>query len=165
MNATDVAAWWGAIAATVAIIWDVVKWSHGGPRINVQPAPNMVVMGGSPLLKDDNTYISVRVTNTGDQKTTITNLVGVYYDSFLKKALGKGAKHFIILNPALASAPLPFGIGPGEQWSGSVIQTQELEERSRNGFLYVGVGHTSSKEFALARVRIPIKIKEANRSA
>jgi len=116
----------------------------------------MVIVGGSPLLRDNNTYIRVDVRNNGDQKTTVNSLDVIFYSSWLDKIVGNG-DYFFVANPALASAALPVGIGAGEQWSGNIIQTAELERKSRSGMLFVGVYHTGSLKPVLSRVRIQVR--------
>jgi len=35
MKITELAAWWGAIIATLVLLWDMYKWERSGPIINV----------------------------------------------------------------------------------------------------------------------------------
>lgn len=165
MSTTDVAAWWGAIVSTLAIVWDIIKWSRSGPCINVRASPNMIVIGGSPLLGDDKKYVSVEVINTGDQKTTITHMVVSYFSSLWTLLRGNADKDFFIATPALTAVSLPHGIAPGERWSGSLIQDQEIERLSRSGWLYVGVFHTSAKKAVLHRIVIPQKSAGLDRAS
>ena len=32
MSATDIAAWWGAVIATLALVWNIFTWIRSGPR-------------------------------------------------------------------------------------------------------------------------------------
>jgi hypothetical protein len=38
MTASDYAAWWGAVVATVVFAWDIIKWKKNGPRLKVSVA-------------------------------------------------------------------------------------------------------------------------------
>jgi len=40
MKITELAAWWGAIIATLMLLWDMYKWVRSGPIINVSVSPN-----------------------------------------------------------------------------------------------------------------------------
>lgn len=153
MKVTEIAAWWGAIIATLVFVWDVYKWNRSGPLINVSASPNMETFGDISDSLDDEIYIVVEVTNTGDRKTTITHLVIYYYKSMLRRFLKKTDKNFIVPNPAL-SHHMPYVLEPGERWLGGIKQSQRHEEMSRNGYLYFGVYHSSGKKPALQRVVI-----------
>jgi len=154
MKITDLAAWWGAIIATLVLLWDMYKWKRSGPIINVSALPNMQTVGKIPNHLEGKKYIAVEVTNTGDKKTTITHLVVFHYKSLFRKIRGKKDKSFFVATPALFPPSLPHMIEPGERWLGGVEQTSELEEMSKNGYLYCGVYHSSGKKPILQRVVI-----------
>jgi len=154
MKITDLAAWWGAIIATLVLVWDMYKWKHSGPIINVSASPGMETVGKIPNHLEGKKYIAVEVTNTGDKKTTITHLVVFHYISLFQKLIKKKDKSFIVATPALFPPPLPYMIEPGERWLGGIEQTSELEEISRNGYLYCGVYHSCGKKPVLQRVVI-----------
>jgi hypothetical protein len=151
MNATEIAAWWGAIIATLVFAWDIFKWNRSGPIINVLASPNMKIFGDIPEHPEDMTYVAVEVTNTGDKKTTITHLVGFHYKSIFQKLRRKNNKSFAVVNPAF-NARLPHVLEPGERWLGGIEQNEELEEFSRNGYLHCGVIHSSGKYPVTQRV-------------
>ena len=48
MEITEIAAWWGAIIATLVLLWDMYKWERSGPIINVSASPNMQPFGKIP---------------------------------------------------------------------------------------------------------------------
>lgn len=124
MNITNIAAWWGAIIATCVLIWDIYKWLHSGPVINVTASPDMQFIGASHNIDKKKKFISVEVTNTGDRSTTITNLIMFYYNSFISKVLNKRSKSFI----AVSAFPqqIPFLIESGGRWLGGIEQTNDL---------------------------------------
>ncbi len=153
MSATDIAAWIGAVTGTLVLIWDVYKWLQTGPKIKVSVAPNMVAYGSAVAVLGNKANIMVEVTNTGDGKTTITHLVGLFYRSRLRKWLRrKPDRTMVVLNPG--SGQLPHVIHPGERWIGAMDQSAELIKMSDEGALYVGVLHSTQKPAVLARVII-----------
>jgi len=154
MNITNLAAWWGAIIATLVLIWDMYKWKLSGPIINVSASPGMQTVGNLPNHLEGKKYISVEVTNTGDRKTTITHLVGLHYKSFFQKLINKKDINFIVATPAFIPPPLPYILEPGERWMGGIEQNSELEEMSRNGYLCCGIYHSCGKKPILQRVII-----------
>lgn len=151
---TNIAAWWGAVIATFLIIWDIYKWKHSGSIINVTASPNMKTFGKIPNHLGNNKYISVEVTNTGTRKTTITHLISSHYKSLIFKLIKKADKNYVVLEPAFLAPRLPHILEPGERWLGGIEQNNELEELSRNGFLYCGIHHSSSKKPVMQRVII-----------
>src|SRR5437879_4880685 len=54
VNLTDVVAWWGAVVATIVLLWDVYKWTHRGADVRVEAAPNMKVFPKLPHTGDTN---------------------------------------------------------------------------------------------------------------
>jgi hypothetical protein len=153
MKATEIAAWWGAIIATLVLAWDMYKWKRSGPIINVSASPNMQTFGGVSNGLENKTFVVVEITNTGGRKTTLTKLVGFHCKSIFQKLRRKEDESFIVDNPA-PSQPLPHVLGPGERWLGSIEQNEELEEMSRSGYLFCGVYHSSGKKPVLQPVVI-----------
>lgn len=155
---TQFAAWWGAIIATLVLIWDIYKWKKRGAKIVIKARPNMV---GVP--SDDKTYIVVIVTNRGDLPTTITHLVGLYYPSIFSKFLHRKINFFF---PYPGPTPPPYTLQPGNEWKGLIDQDnlkQDLLVQGRKkGFLYCGVVHSSSNKPMLKRVNIWESQREKN---
>ena len=153
MKATDLAAWWGAVLATLVLAWDIYKWKHSGAVVNVSVSANMQTFGGIPDELEDKTFVVVEVSNAGDGKTTLTHLVGIHYKSLFQKFRKKRNTAFFVANPAY-SEPLPHVLGPGERWVGGIEQNKDLEKMSRDGYLYCGVYHSGGKKPLLQRVII-----------
>ena len=151
MKPTEIAAWWGAIVATLIFAWDIFKWKRSGAIISINASPNMKTFGGVPDGLENKTLIVVEATNIGNQKTTITHMVGFHYKNLFSKLTDKKDLSFFVPNPA-PSSPLPYILGPGERWLGCMEQNQELEEKSRDGYLYCGIYHSCGKKPILQRV-------------
>lgn len=45
MDGTDIAAWWGAITATVVLCWDVYKWIMSGARVRIEVRSGVSITG------------------------------------------------------------------------------------------------------------------------
>lgn len=75
MNASDVAAWWGAIIATLVLVWDVFKWRKSRFSIKVSASPNMSSLNPLKEKLEDDKNIFVEVVNRGDKVITLTHLV------------------------------------------------------------------------------------------
>lgn len=153
---TTLAAWWGAIIATVVLLWDFYKWKRSGVDLQLSVRPNMITAGiGEPK---DKKFISVTVTNRGDRPTTITNMLGHYYPSRFRRLRGKPEHSFVVANPAFGPAELPCVLKPGERWLAGTEQSEELENWSQEGFLYLGISNTASRREMLKRVLILPKL-------
>ena len=153
MSATDIAAWVGAIIGTFVLLWDVFKWVHARPRIAVSAAPNMVAYGAAVAVAGEKPCVVVEATNVGDGKTTLTHLVGYYYDSWLKRIAGRKPTQRIVV-PDPRPGQLPHVLDRGERWVGLMEQNDELQRMSVEGYLYVGVLHSTARRPVLTRLVI-----------
>jgi hypothetical protein len=45
MTSTEIAAWWGAIIASIVLLWDIYKWKTRGPKLVMRLSPNIQVWG------------------------------------------------------------------------------------------------------------------------
>jgi hypothetical protein len=151
MSVTDAAAWWGALTATLVLVWDIYKWKITGPIVNVSVSPNMKFHGDVPNPLRDETFVVVEVTNTGDRATTLTLLTAVHYRSVFRRFRRKSDGMLIIQDPPL-TGPLLHVLKPGQRWLGSIVQKEDIEQMSRDGYLYCGVHHSSGKKSVLQRV-------------
>ncbi len=156
IKATEIAAWWGAVVATVVFLWDIYKWKHSGADVQVTASPDMETFGNVPQGMQGNTFVAVDVVNLGARKTTLTHLITVYYSSLWQLLIRKRNKQFFTPNPAV-DKPLPCELEPGSRWMGAILQNAELEDMSRNGYLYCGVHHTASRKAVLKRVKVSEK--------
>lgn len=147
---TDIVAWWGAIIATAVLIWDVYKWRTSGPKIKFFVQPNTLIVGD--LNKKDGKYIAANVTNVGDRPTTITHFVFQHYKSYIKMLRHKPDTSMVVL--PITSQPIPYILNPGDIWQGLAIQTSEVEELSKNGYLVCGICHSHSDKEIDRRVII-----------
>lgn len=153
MNASEAAAWLGAITGSLALLWDIIKWGRTGPRIRVSVAPNMSAYGAAEILLGKEVCILIEANNIGDGRTTITHLVGFYYDSWMKQFFRcKPTKSMVVPNPT--PGRLPHVLDKGERWVGMMEQTEELARMSRSGYLFCGVYHSISRRPVLARLVI-----------
>lgn len=153
MSASDIAAWWGAIAATAVLAWDIFKWKRTGVRLRLSLTANMQTHGNVPNSNPDARYVVVEVVNVGDKRTEITHLAGLYYKHWWRRLRGRNDKSFLVLRPAMATQ-FPVFIEPGSRWLGGIEQNQELEDLSRSGRLYCGVIHSAAKRPLVARLVI-----------
>jgi hypothetical protein len=112
----------------------------------------MIIMGGDPRYKG-NTYVSITVTNRGNEPTTITNLGLKGFDTIIQRWFGK-EQFAAIINHALAGYTLPGLIAVGSDWRSLCHQTAEIEDLARRKLLYVWISHTFSDKLLLKRVLI-----------
>ena len=156
MSASEVAAWWGAVIATLVLAWDVFKWKQMGPRLRLTVSPGMKTHGDVPNADPEKTYVLIEAVNVGDKKTELTHVAGLYYRSHLQRLRGKNQQSCLVLNPAF-STQFPCFLEPGQRWLGGMEQTAELEKLSRSGLLYCGIFHSASKKPLTSRVVIRAK--------
>jgi hypothetical protein len=153
MTATDVAAWVGALTGTGVLLWDIFKWAHSGARIKVSAAPNMRGYGAAAQLLGDEPVVMVEAINVGQSKTTITHLVGFHHRAWWHRLFRRNpATTFVVPDPRPGT--LPHALDIGERWVGIMEQNEDLINMSRNGYLYVGVYHSTARRPALQRLVI-----------
>jgi len=152
MTASDIAAWWGAIVASIVVLWDVFKWRASQVNLRVSAQPNMRTVTHSGKL-DDDLNIFVEAVNNGDKSTTITHLVVKHYSNIFYRLRGKTSMQGLVALPG-GTQPLPFELGPGKRWAGLIDQKEVEAKAGINGYFYCGIIHTASKNDKLVRVRI-----------
>ncbi len=153
MAASDYAAWWGAVIATLVLAWDVVKWRTAGARLRMTAVPDREAWGNWPAEVLEKTYVAVEVVNVGDRKTELTHLFLTYFPSLWHRIRRKSTRTMIVANPALAHR-FPSFIEPGERWLGGIEQNAELEQLARDGYLYAGIHHSAGTRAILRRVKM-----------
>ncbi len=153
MDKTTIIAIYGAAVATVVLIWDCFKWWKERFSLDVHASPDMVIAGHDSI--GEQAHILVIVTNNS-QPITITHLLIYHYRTRFHKLLRSRPIMQGVVTPAFGST-VPHLLETGAQWRGGIIQTPELEEKSRNGCLYVGIWAGSRKRPNIRRVIITEK--------
>lgn len=137
LTGTDCVAWWGAIVATGVLIWDVYKWKSSGARLRLKVQAGMKMLGDPA--REQETWVTVRVTNVGNQPTTITTVGLRHYASWWDYVRRKPAKSFIIPQPSLSHQTLPHVLDVGQEWLGGAVQTCDIETMAEDGRLVIEV--------------------------
>ena len=147
---TPVVAWWGAVVATLVLIWDIYKWRRTGPRVFVEARGNQSVVG-SPR-HEEGTYVLVLAKNRGDCATTITGLGMRWFANAKDKARKKAGKNFLII--AETTQPLPYLLQPGGLWQGFFQEKAELRDLAGSGFLMCEVYCTHTDKAPTAKLTL-----------
>jgi len=127
---------YAAVVSTFVLGWDAYKWLASGPRIDLSVSTGMKILGGP--VPDPKTYISVSAYNVGDRPTTITNLGGMYFDSWWRAYVTrrKATKAFIVNEPSQAQR-IPYRFEVGDQWIGLADQTNDIIQLAKDGYLFL----------------------------
>jgi len=148
---TPIVAWWGAVLATIVVLWDVFKWRRTGPRIRMSVRPDMRGVGEPEL--EGRTLILVSATNVGERPTTLESLTYVWYPTWWHRLRRKRDKKFFVENPGLQH-PFPCKLEVGERWDGRVNQTEQMVEMARTGHLMCELHHACAKRPVAKRLAI-----------
>jgi hypothetical protein len=154
VKVTDYAAWWGAAIATLVLFWDIYKWAVAGPKLDVRVSSNMEFLGDAA--RSGQTYITVRISNTGDRSSTIENMGFTYFNSKFHYMLRKPDSHFFVNNSGIPN-PLPHELSPGKIWDGAALQDSRLEDLVQRGIVVLCIHHSHSKRPICKRVIIRLK--------
>jgi len=152
MDATIVAAWWGAVVATVLMLWEFHKWRYSGVRLRLELRKNMVPTDLLLKAVSNTKYAILTVSNYGDRSTTITHFYGMHYPSRWKALRKKEPLALIVARPAF-SKPLPVLLEPGKQWSGGIEHNDELNTLITKGPVFLEIVHSGSTRPKTLRVR------------
>lgn len=127
---------YAAIISTFVLGWDVYKWLASGPKIDLSASTGMQIFGGPTV--DPKTYISITAMNVGDQPTTITNLGGMYFQSWWRAYITRRKPEvaFIVSEPSQAQR-IPYRFAVGDQWIGLADQTDDILDKAKNGYLFL----------------------------
>jgi len=150
MKASEIAAWWGAIIATIVLGWDIYKWKRSRSNIQVHVSSDMQTVASNSLQDDKNIF--VEVVNRGDKVSTITKLFVKHYRSIFHRIINKHSMQGIIINP-IGYTPLPYELGPGKRWTGCIDQYDIEEKMGNKGILYCGVIHSLSNKAEMVKVK------------
>lgn len=144
---------YAAAISTFVLGWDAYKWLASGAKIDLSASAGMKIIGGQ--IPDPKTYISVTALNVGDRPTTITNLGGMYFDSwwhaYVTKRKPKEA--FIVTEPSQAQR-IPFRFEVGAQWIGLAEQSDDIVQKANEGYLFLILYTTTGGRGHRVRVRI-----------
>lgn len=149
LKPTEIAAWVGAVTGLSALLWDFYKWKTAGPKLTIS------ISTGMKMTQDrdkDATYVIAHVRNNGTTATTLTTMALATYRSWLARVRMKHTKAFVVPKP-LHAEPLPFKLNVGEQWTGIVKQTAELDALIGTGKLWCQIYHSWSGRPVFAPIR------------
>jgi hypothetical protein len=155
MNATQWAAWVGALGAVANACWNIYAKSKEGPCLVLTAYPDMIFM---PTPPGDPKHVSVTVHNVGTLATTLTNLTLQTYDSKWKQRRRKATGHFVVIN--YQGPALTYKLEVGTQWQALVKQDERLDALLADDKVWCAVWHTFSKrpvETKIPKLRPPIK--------
>ncbi len=137
-NYSLVAAWWGALIATIVLLFDFYKWAKSGPRIICESVYGWKLI--TEGVDDNSEYIYFTVTNTGDRPTTITKQAGLYWPTKLTKTFCKSKNQFFIKGGLHGFGKVPAIIRPGEIWISLTRISEDLKCLVDNGgYLYLSL--------------------------
>jgi hypothetical protein len=153
----------GATTGTLALGWDIYKWSHRGARITVDVVSDMIKFGPDHERNTEEKFVIVTVCNTGDRPATITNMAGFWYRTWRQRLSRKPAVKFIVpMAAATRDQQIPYLLAPGARWMGMAVQDKDVESYLSAGRLEMGVYYSGSKKGRFRKVlRIPLQDRDS----
>ena len=121
MTTSDYAAWWGAIVATIVVIFEFYKWVISGPKLKLNIQSNMKIWSEHDV-ESKETYINISVINRGDTLTTLESLLVFSYDGFLNYLFFRKRAEAFFINPVPPSNELPYELLVGKRWKAMINQ-------------------------------------------
>ena len=157
LSPSDLAAWWGAVVATIVFGWDIYKWRSDGPHVALELSPNMIVIGDPA--REGKKWVSVTITNTGTRPTTLKGIGLEHYANPTRRLRGKTEMAAVFPNPN-DHHPLPRMLNPGEEWRGLIPQERpdkglSLKEMANQGHLLIWASVSHKKKPIKTRLTFP----------
>jgi hypothetical protein len=143
---------YAAVVSTFVLGWDAYKWLAAGAKIDLSASTGMTLIGNG--VQDSKKYISVTAWNVGDQPTTITNLGGMYFDSWWRAYITrrKAVKAFIVSQPSQAQR-IPYRFEVGDQWIGLVDEDNDILQMAKDGYLFMILYTVNGGRRSRARIK------------
>ena len=122
MGSTDVVAWWGAVVATLVLLWDVAKWLQSGANVKSRIVLNAYYDDAKVLEREKlengeritlEEYCHVELVNVGSLPTTIMGVRATHS----KSKQGPQLTIFQEVFTEHYGKKLPHVLSPGEVWS------------------------------------------------
>ena len=157
----DYVAWWGAIIATLVLIWDLFKWLRSGANITVRHRLNTYYPDGRLIKKEKvkngesielAKYCHIELINKGTLPTTIMDILASHT---------KGKDGVITTSTNQRFTPhfgkkIPSVINSGEVWS-CRIEMDDLYRLKEQGSPYIEVHLSHRKKPVVIKPNITVK--------
>lgn len=150
MDASDYAAWYGALIATTVLVWDVIKWKSAGPVIVGDAHAGWESYGIQQT--EGLALTTVRLTNNGGRPTTLVSW-GMYWYPAGASLDDKKARHAFLVQGGLAgTGKVPCKIESGDVWNGLIKENEKFHRMQREGTLVFGFGFSHQVEEVLVKI-------------
>jgi len=133
-TATDFVAWYAALAATAALLVQVLRWVKGGSRLHISIMPEGQLSTDTGEVKDN--YLFAYAINRGETGTTLTHCELKLYPTFLSRLLDRATQ---TLN---MPSDFPCVLDVGGVWTGMMKHDVELAALQDTGRLWVAISST-----------------------
>lgn len=145
----DPVAVYGAVVATIVLLWDGVKWyADHQAKLDVHLSTGMRSFNIPEL--EGKELMVLRAINMSNRATTITHMTMQLYPSWLAYIRRRPSQSWIVVDH-LPNQPLPYVLEPGKIWTGTGLQTEDMPEMAK-GRLYVELIHALAKKPIRCRV-------------
>ncbi|MFQ5581169.1 MAG: hypothetical protein ACE5F3_00895 [Mariprofundaceae bacterium] len=148
---TELAAWWGAIVATLVLVWEIYKWKSSGSKVAME------------LQHQDKAVVGIKAVNYGKQASTISSIGIRYYPGFWDILRNKCAKEGVIAKPSITH-PLPYQLEPDDSWFGLIEQDDDMRRMAMHGYLMCDLYLTDRAKPIRRRIRISNAHREQSKA-
>jgi len=155
LTPSEWAAWYAAVVATTALVWEIIKYVREGFKIEIQVKANMVLAGqGHP--DHGKKFVSINVRHLSGPPTTITHVGYWQFSSFWHKLFSHDAPRWFrrLLKTKSVDGGVfiaddfcshPHKLEVGTEWN-CHIEQGKLPAVGKKGRLYIVIAHTLGKE-------------------
>ena len=151
MTIAEIAAWYAATVSTTVLVWDIIKWSRAGPKINAEAYAGWESYGIQET--EGQSLLFVKLTNVGDRATTLTSW-GMYWYPKRGSLKGKNRLRSFVVPGGLAGlGQIPKKLDPGDVWSGVMKETPDYNEARKVGRVVVALGFSHREKEILIELK------------
>ena len=158
MRGIEYVAWWGALIATLVLLWDVIKWFQSGPKIRQRiqldiTYPDSRVLSVEKLENGESrelaSYGHIELVNTGTLPTTIMGISATHDLNPKRGQMSFDNQSFTPHN----GKTLPLVLSPGEVWS-CRVEMPVLYKLAEWGRPYIEVTLSHEREPIVIRPKL-----------
>ncbi len=151
MSASDYAAWYAALLATLIAVWDFIKWKQSGPSITGEAWAARETFGIPAT--EGKLVAFAKLTNRGDAPTTLTSW-GMYSFPNTGRLNRKNREAaFVVLGGLGGVGTIPCKLSPGDTWTGIMEQNSKVDKMLAEGRVFFGFGFSHADKEVMVQLK------------
>jgi hypothetical protein len=154
---SQIAAWWGAIVATIVLAWDIYKFRATGPKLTLLSRSNFDWFFDDPQAGKK---LFVKAVNRGEVSVRLTRLELRFYKNWIFRIIGIQSSRYVVNSDMFTGEKeFPYVLNPTSSWAIACQLFSSLQAEALKGHLVLELYCDQLRGPLKSRVRI---LKEIN---